>query len=187
MSKLDENIINESDYNSQLIEYEKLLNEYAENGKYEKAELCKEKIDNLKKSIKKKRKKDLEQRQSIENENLETNYKNEIEEFNRIWKEKFKELEERTQKAGEEIAERQNKEMNDLYNLLEEKINQDNKYRPSAEYIKLNNEEKQLVKFQKFNEASIIRKKKEKIKLKDIEKKKKRKKKKNTKKSIKKK
>ena len=50
--------------------------------------------------------------------------------------------------------------MNDLYNLLEEKINQDNKYRPSAEYIKLNNEEKQLVKFQKFNEASIIRKKK---------------------------
>ena len=30
MSKLDENIINESDYNSQLIEYEKLLNEYAE-------------------------------------------------------------------------------------------------------------------------------------------------------------
>ncbi len=53
MSKLDENIINESDYNSQLIEYEKLLNEYAENGKYEKVELCKEKIDNLKKSIKK--------------------------------------------------------------------------------------------------------------------------------------
>ncbi len=35
--------------------------------------------------------------------------------------------------------------MNDLYNLLEEKINQDNKYR---QYIKLNNEEKQLVKFQ---------------------------------------
>ena len=27
MSKSDENIINESDYNSQLIEYEKLLNE----------------------------------------------------------------------------------------------------------------------------------------------------------------
>ncbi len=54
MSKLDENIINESDYNSQLIEYEKLLNEYAENGKYEKAELCKEKIKDLKKLIKKK-------------------------------------------------------------------------------------------------------------------------------------
>ena len=160
MSKSDENIINESDYNSQLIEYEKLLNEYAENGKYEKAELCKEKIDNLKKSIKKKRKKDLEQRQSIENENLETNYKNEIEEFNRIWKEKFKELEERTQKAGEEITERQNKEMNDLYNLLEEKINQDNKYR---QYIKLNNVEKQSVKFQKFNEDFNYKKKKKKF------------------------
>jgi hypothetical protein len=173
MSKLDENIINESDYNSQLIEYEKLLNEYAENGQYEKAELCKEKIKDLKKLIKKKRKKDLEQRQNIENENLELNYKTEIEEFNRIWNERFKELEERTQKAGEEITERQNKEMNDLYNLLEEKMNQDNKYRPSAEYIKLDNEEKQLVKFQKFNDASIIRKKKEKIKLKDIEKKKK--------------
>ena len=53
MSKLDENIINESDYNSQLIEYEKLLNEYAENGQYEKAELCKEKIKDLKKLIKK--------------------------------------------------------------------------------------------------------------------------------------
>ena len=90
MSKLDENIINESDYNSQLIEYEKLLNEYAENGKYEKAELCKEKIDNLKKSIKKKRKKDLEQRQNFENENLETNYQNEIKEFNRIFKENLK-------------------------------------------------------------------------------------------------
>ena len=90
MSKSDENIINESDYNSQLIEYEKLLNEYAENGKYEKAELCKEKIDNLKKSIKKKRKKDLEQRQNFENENLETNYQNEIKEFNRIFKENLK-------------------------------------------------------------------------------------------------
>ena len=39
--------------------------------------------------------------------------------------------------------------MIDLYNLLEEKINQDNKYR---QYIKLNNVEKQSVKFQKFNE-----------------------------------
>ena len=49
MSKSDENIINESDYNSQLIEYEKLLNEYAENGKYEQAELCKKKISNIQK------------------------------------------------------------------------------------------------------------------------------------------
>ena len=37
--------------------------------------------------------------------------------------------------------------MIDLYNLLEEKINQDNKYR---QYIKLNNVEKQSVKFQKI-------------------------------------
>ena len=51
----------------------------------------------IKKINKKKRKKDLEQIQSIENENLEINYKNETEEFNRICKKKFKELEERTQ------------------------------------------------------------------------------------------
>ena len=170
MSNIEENNT-DTDYNSQLLEYEKLLNEYAENGKYEQAELCKKKISNIQKLIKKKRKKDLEQRQSIENENLETSYKTEKEEFNKIWNEKFKELEERTQKAGEEINERHTKEMNDLYNLLEEKMNQDNKYHPSAEYIKLDNEEKQLVKFQRFNDASNIRKKKEKIKLKDIEKK----------------
>ena len=160
MSNTEENIITDTDYNSQLLEYEKLLIEYAENGKYEQAELCKKKISNIQKLIKKKRKKDLEQRQNIENENLELNYKTEIEEFNRIWNERFKELEERTQKEGEEITERQNKEMNDLYNLLEEKINQDNKYR---QYIKLNNEEKQSVKFQKFNEDFNYKKKKKKF------------------------
>ena len=61
--------------------------------------------------------------------------------------------------------------MNDLYNNLENEMTQESKYRPSAEYLKLENQEKQLVKFQRFNEANIIRKKKEKIKLKDIEKK----------------
>ena len=61
--------------------------------------------------------------------------------------------------------------MNDLYNLLEQEMNQEYKYRPSAEYLKLENQEKQLVKLQRFNEASVIRKKKEQIKNKDIEKK----------------
>ena len=50
--------------------------------------------------------------------------------------------------------------MIDLYNLLEEKINQDNKYR---QYIKLNNVEKQSVKFQKFNEDFNYKKKKKKF------------------------
>ena len=44
----------------------------------------------IKKINKKKRKKDLEQRQNFENENLETNYQNEIKEFNRIFKENLK-------------------------------------------------------------------------------------------------
>ena len=39
-------------------------------------------------------------------------------------------------------------------------MNQETKYRPSAEYLKLENQEKQLVKLQRFNEASVVRKKK---------------------------
>ena len=53
MSNTEENNT-DTDYNSQLLEYEKLLNEYAENGQYEKAELCKKKISNIQKLIKKK-------------------------------------------------------------------------------------------------------------------------------------
>ncbi len=171
MSNTEPNVIADNDYYSQLLESERLLNEYAEKGDYKKAEIYKKKIKEIKMLIKKKRKKDLEKRQLIENENLETNYKTELDELNQFWNDKFKDLEERTQKAEEEIIERQNKEMNDLYNSLEQEMNQETKYRPSAEYLKLENQEKQLVKLQRFNEASIVRKKKEQIKSKDIEKK----------------
>ena len=171
MSNTEPNVIPENNYYSQLLEYERLLNENAEKGDYEKAESYKKKIKEIKILIKKKRKKELEKRQLIENENLESNYKTDLDELNQFWNDKFKDYEEKTQKAEEEIIERQNKEMNDLYNLLEQEMNQETKYRPSAEYLKLENQEKQLVKLQRFNEASVVRKKKEQIKVKDIEKK----------------
>ena len=75
MSNTEPNVIIQQDYESQLIECEKLINEYAEKGLYKKAELYKKKIKEIKNLIKKKRKKELEKRQNIENENLETNYK----------------------------------------------------------------------------------------------------------------
>jgi hypothetical protein len=73
MSNTEPNVIPENNYYSQLLEYERLLNENAEKGDYEKAESYKKKIKEIKILIKKKRKKELEKRQLIENENLESN------------------------------------------------------------------------------------------------------------------
>ena len=48
MSNTEPNIIAENDYYSQLLESERLLNEYAEKGDYKKAEIYKKKINKKK-------------------------------------------------------------------------------------------------------------------------------------------
>ena len=66
MSNTEPNVIPENNYYSQLLEYERLLNENAEKGDYEKAESYKKKIKEIKILIKKKRNKIIKlQRKNI--------------------------------------------------------------------------------------------------------------------------
>lgn len=156
------------DDEAELEKLENLRLQFSTNGEYDKAKLCTIKAKELKINIKTKKKKDLVDQQLAEVENLEQQYQQEIEKLNSVWDQKFQSLQEKSQKAEIAINERQQKEMEDLYAAFEQKFSPKIKF--SKEFLNLENQEKMLVKFQKFDEAKIIRKKKEIQKQKDIDK-----------------
>ena len=164
----NENLNTEGEAELKLMEIEKMSNEYALQGDYDRAKECKKQIKILQEKIREKKKQDLEQQHIYEMENLEQSYQQEIERINSQWNEKFQNLEARSQKAEETINERQSKEMEDLYAIIEDKLPKKVKF--SKEYLTLDHQEKMLVKFEKFDEAKFIRKKKAQQKAKDIEK-----------------
>lgn len=94
-----------------------------------------------------KKKKDLEMQHSSEVENLEVSYKKEIDNFNFEFDSKFKELEVKSRQAEDQLSLKHSKEMEELYNFLEEKLPKNVKY--SKEYLELKNQEQALVKQQK--------------------------------------
>lgn len=162
------NIIH-SDLTSEL-KLEKLENlciKYSKGGYYDKAKICRRKMGELREVSKVKKKKELEEQQLSELESLEEQYQQDIDKFNISWDKKFQQLQEKSEKADKMINEKQQKEMNEFYKQFEQKMP---KLKFSKEYLSLENEEKMLVKFQKFDEAKIIKKKKEIQKQKDIDK-----------------
>ena len=156
------------DYESQITNLLEQINNYVSKGEYDKAEKLKKQIEILKKKSLTKNKKLIKSRQSKENENLENLYKTEIEKINDEWNEKFKDLDKRSKEAVKKLIKKHQNEMEDLYKNIEK--NFPVKLRPSSEFLRLEKEEQQLVKFQRFNEANVIKKKKEKQKKIDIEK-----------------
>ena len=105
------------------------------------------KIEELKKSLQLKKKRDLEFQHLSEMENLEGAYKREIEEYNNDWDAKFQDLEDRSKALEEGLKEKHSKEMDELYNFLEQKLPKNVKY--SREYLSLRNQEENLCKLQR--------------------------------------
>lgn len=161
-------ISGEGDAENQIEQLDTLKTKYISKGQYEKAKQCTQKVSELKTSEKNKKKKDLVEQQSAEAEMLDQQYKEEVEKLNLIWDKKFEALQEKSKKAEEKINEKQQKEMEELYTTFEKKFPATIKF--SKEYLALENQEKNLVKLQKFDEAKIIKKKKEEQKQKDTDK-----------------
>lgn len=136
-------------------------------GRYDDAEVLKNKIEQLKKQIAKKKKKELNYQHSSEMENLENSYKKEIEEFHSEWDMKFKEFEDRSKAMEDTLNQKHSKEMEELYTFLEQKLPKNVKF--SREYLELKNQEETLVKQQRFKEASLIKKKAENLEKVDTE------------------
>ena len=121
--------------------------ECARESRYEEADQLKAKIEELRKSLLLKRKKDLELQHYSEMENLEQAYTREVEEFNTDWETKFQELEERSKAYDEALRQKHTKEMDELYVYLEQKLPKNVKY--SKQYLDLKNQEENLVKLQR--------------------------------------
>jgi hypothetical protein len=89
----------------------------------------------------------MEMQHSSEMQNLEQTYQIEIEQFNAEWDSKFKELEDRSKTLEAGLNEKHQKEMDELYNFLEEKLPKNVKY--SRDYLELKTQEENLVKQQR--------------------------------------
>jgi hypothetical protein len=138
-------------------ELENNKKEYASEGKYEDAENCRIKIEEVKKTLKNKKKNNLEYQHVGEIGNLEQSYTKELEDFNNEYELKFQELEIKSKNSEMNLKEKHAKEMEDLYAFLEQKLPKNVKY--SREYLELRSQEQNLVKLQRFKEASFVSKK----------------------------
>lgn len=122
--------------------------EAAKEARYDEADSLKLKIDEIKKSLVKKKKKDLEYRHIIEMDNLEVSYKREVDALNESWNLKFSDWEERSKGAEENLNSKHKKEMEELYSFLEDNLPKNVKF--SREYLELKNQEENLVKQQRY-------------------------------------
>lgn len=150
------------------IETERMRNEYAEKSEYENALACINKIRDLKSLIQEKKKKDLEYLQCTQLDNLEAEYKQEMERAASDWDMKIAEIEEKYQKGEEALNEKHMTEMDTMYTSLEQKLEQKFKY--SKDYLELETQEHQLAKFLRYKEAIIVKKQKELQRQRDIDK-----------------
>ena len=136
----------------------KLMDDFISNYKYPEAEKCNEKIEALKKILKQKKSKEINQRHKAEKENLKIDEYSDINNLNDLWTKKFEELQSRSQQALEELKKNQEQEYQKLFSQYQE---DPANVKPSSIFLKLQKEEEGLVKLRKFKEAEIIRKKKE--------------------------
>jgi hypothetical protein len=125
-------------------------------------------VEETKKAIKQKKIKDLEFRQNEEMEILENNYRTELEDCNQNWNLKFKDLEDKSAKLEQELNSKHEKEMEDLYNFLEEKLPKNVKF--SRDYLEFKKQEQNLVKQQMYKDAGVIKKKIENLEKQDFDK-----------------
>ena len=143
-----------------------LMNNFISHYKYPDAEICDKKIVALKKILKQKKTKEINQRHTAEKEHLKIDEFSDINNLKFLWDKKFEELEARSRGALEELKKNQELEYQQLLSQKDEEV----KLQPSATFLKLQKEEEGLVKLRKFKEAEIVRKKKEEQKKNDMNK-----------------
>ena len=147
-----------SQIESELEKEKKAYKDFISKGNYSQAEICNNKIENLKKLIKQEKEKELSRRHFTEKEILIQDKISDIDNLNSLWDRRFEEVQLKSKIAIEELRKMQKEE---LQKLLLEYQQSTIKLIPSARYLELKKEEEGLVRLKKFKEAAIIKKKKE--------------------------
>ena len=158
--------MNSTQIQQEITKEEKLLNNFISHYKYHEAEICDKKISALKKILKRKKAKEINQRHTAEKEHLKIDEFSDINNLKFYWDKKFQELQSKSQAALEELRRNHEIEYQALISQKDMNIN----IRPSAAFLKYQKEEEGLVKLKKFKEAEVIRKKKEEQRKKDTNK-----------------
>lgn len=149
--------MNSAQIEEEIKKEQKIMDNFISHYKYPDAEICDKKITALKKILKQKKTKEINQRHTAEKEHLKIDEFSDINNLKFLWDKKFEELEVRSQAALDELKKNQELEYQQLLSQKEEDVN----LKPSAPFLKLQKEEEGLVKLRKFKEAEIVRKKKE--------------------------
>lgn len=149
-----------SQLESLLIKYKENLATLTSQGNYSEAGKCSQKVDLLKKLLKQKKLVEVKNRHNQEKINLTQDRASDIDEMNTQWEQKFQDLQKRSKKAVDELKSQHEKELQDLYNRFQKKAKSNVK--PSLTYLQLQKEEEGLVKLKQFDEAEIVKKKREK-------------------------
>ena len=147
-----------SQIESELEIEKKVYKDFISKGNYSQAEICNNKIENLKKLIKQEKEKELSRRHFTEKEILIQDKISDIDNLNSLWDRRFEEVQLKSKIAIEELRKMQKEE---LQKLLLEYQQSTIKLIPSARYLELKKEEEGLLRLKKFKEAAIIKKKKE--------------------------
>ena len=147
-----------SQIESELEKEKKAYKDFISKGNYSQAEICNNKIEDLKKLIKQEKEKELSRRHFTEKEILIQDKISDIDNLNSLWDHRFEEVQLKSKIAIEELRKMQKEE---LQKLLLEYQQGTIKLIPSARYLELKKEEEGLVRLKKFKEAAIIKKKKE--------------------------
>ena len=158
--------MNSTQIQQEITKEEKLLNNFISHYKYHEAEVCDNKIQALKKILKQKKAKEINQRHTAEKEHLKIDEFSDINNLKFYWDKKFQELQSKSQAALEELRRNHEIEYQALISQKDMNIN----IRPSAAFLEYQKEEEGLVKLKKFKEAEVIRKKKEEQRKKDMNK-----------------
>jgi hypothetical protein len=105
---------------------------------------------------------------AYEMDSLEQTYRKEVEEFNGIWDKKTADFEEDSRLQEEMLRTKQQKEMEEFEAHMEKKLFKTSKY--SKDFLELKTQEENLVKQQRFREATLIKKKADALEKEDSEK-----------------
>ena len=159
--------MNSSQIQAEINKNQKEMNDFISKCKYPEAEKCNDKIEILKKILKQKKAKEINQRHTTEKENLKLDEFSDINNLNYLWTQKFEELQARSQVALDELKKNQEAEYQKLFSQYQE---DQGDVKPSSMFLKLQKEEEGLVKLRKFKEAEVVRKKKEAQRKNDINK-----------------
>ena len=143
---------------SELKSLENQLQDLINQGRYNQAEECNQKIEHLKSVLRQRKTKEISRRHFTEKRNLIQDKVSDIDSLNYLWEQRFEELQAKSKSALEELRKNQEEELQQLLLQFQQSSNE---VKPSSIYLKLKKEEEGLVKLRKFKEAQVIRKQKE--------------------------